>query len=786
MKRVLLIYTLLFISQYVLGQQLTQSVRGKVVGKELQDPLSNLIVQLVNAQLTTVTAADGSFRFSAVPLGRYTLKVSSVGYKSVVMPDIIVNSSKEVVLQVEMEQKVIDLDETTVTAEKWRKDNRMSSMGEATPLSSHEFNVQEVNKFAGSLGDPVRMITNNPGVVGLEDKRNDISVRGNSPMGLLWRLDGVDIPNPNHLGGVTNGGGISILNTNVLANSSFYTGAFSAEFGNATSSVFDLKMRNGNDEKYEFISQVGFTGLEAGIEGPISKKNKSSFLLNYRYSTLDALNSLGLKFGVAAIPKYQDVSFKLHFPVNSTSSVSVFGIGGSSDLSMLDSKPQTGSNKTIQTSGEDLYYGFKMGALGLVYLKSFQNNSCMRLSLSSTIQRPDYSIDSVSSSLVPFHDEYFASQEMRTSLQGSWSKKWNSHWSARTGVVASRIDFKANNKLYKNDGVAYARTYNSNAQTYFMQAFLELKHKPTERLTFIYGGHWQQLFLNNNLSIEPRISVIWGVNSNSALSLGVGLHSQMQPMMVYFRKIVNTERMTNRNLDFNKSLHMVIGYDWSLSRNWRMKAESYYQHLYQIPVHSKFPAFSLINQGEKGVFDFEESLKNTGTGRNYGVELSLEKIYNKNVYFLFTSSLYNSLYTPSDGKERSTVFNGNYIFNALGGYEALIGARGNKKLAMDVKITYAGGKRYSPLNMSLSEQAHAAVYDDNQMYSRKLKDYFRTDVKVSLRINGLKVSQEWLVAAQNVFNTQNPFEQTYNKAANNIKTEYQLGLIPVFGFKIEF
>ena len=312
-KSRLIIILLILFSVSVSGQtHFTQTVRGKIIDIESQSPIPGVMVMIADSepQIVSVSNEAGIFRLENVPVGRITVRAMLIGYDFAEFRDIELKSGKEMVLTIEMTEKVEDIDEVVVTAN--RKDKPINEMAS---VSARSFTVEETERYAGTWLDPARMAANYAGVMAVGDQRNDIIIRGNSPLGLLWKLEGVSIPNPNHFGTLgTTGGPISILNNNLLDNSDFFTGAFPAEYGNALSGVFDLKLRKGNNENYEFTAQAGMNGLEFGAEGPFSKKSKGSYLFNYRYSTLAIFDYLDIHFGVSGVPEFQDLSYKVNLP----------------------------------------------------------------------------------------------------------------------------------------------------------------------------------------------------------------------------------------------------------------------------------------------------------------------------------------------------------------------------------------------------------------------------------------------------------------------------------------
>jgi hypothetical protein len=359
---------------FALAQISSQNLRGVIVDKQSQSPIPGVTVIILDSakNVGTTTDINGNFLIKDLPIGRVSIKAILMGYSPVILRNLILDSGKELVVNFEMEEQVSDLKEVVISA---AHDKRIA-LNEMATVSARSFSVEETNRYAGSLGDPSRMAANFAGVSVAGDSRNDVVIRGNSPTGLLWRLDGVNIPNPNHFGSLgTTGGPVSILNNNLLDNSDFMTGAFPAEYGNALSGAFDLKMRRGNSEKNEFMGQIGFNGFEVGAEGPIGKKKKSSYLANYRYSTLGLLNDLGIKFGYSSIPQYQDLSFKIDIPTGvKYGRFSIFGIGGKSYIELLDKDKKEG-DFTVSGFAEDTYFRSNMGVVGVTHKLFFNENT---------------------------------------------------------------------------------------------------------------------------------------------------------------------------------------------------------------------------------------------------------------------------------------------------------------------------------------------------------------------------------------------------------------------------
>ncbi|MGQ0826919.1 MAG: TonB-dependent receptor [Bacteroidota bacterium] len=796
MKKITNIYSLFIFfclsAGNVSAQTYTQTMRGKVIDRDSKSiiPGANIILLNSDSLMGSTTDVNGDFRLENISVGRQAIKITSLGYEDAILNNIIVTSGKEVVLTIELLEKVYVSETVEIIAET----DKTKANNDLVTVSSRNFQAEETGRYAGSRGDPSKMVANYAGVSSGNDARNDIIVRGNSPLGVLWRLEGVDIPNPNHFSaqGAT-GGPISILNNNILGNSDFLTGAFPAEYGNKTAAVFDLKLRNGNNERNEYTGQLGINGIELGAEGPISKKQGSSYLINYRYSTLEVFNKLGIRFGVSAKPEYQDVCFKVHIPTLKTGVISFWGIGGTSKLSLLD-RDRKSSDWSYTSNGEDLIFKNSMGAAGISHLHFFNTKVSGKFSVSVSGANLDVRVDSISpTDKSKFVDIKNNSTEGNIIGNYTITNKINAKQLIKAGIIYQCIYFNANSFFYHPVYDKYVYDMNvKNSTAGLVQSFIHWQWRPTNILTFNTGVHYQNFLLNNTQAVEPRFGLRLQLSKKQNISIGYGMHSMIQPLIYYFNETyiptTNSYYRSNSGLGFTKSQHAVIGYDYNFAKNYRLKLESYYQYIYNVPVQQQHSSsFSMINVGNalEGI-PFVDTLVNTGTGENYGVELTLEKFFSNHFYFLTTISLYDSKYKGSNKVTHNTSYNGGYVFNGLAGYELPLGKNKNKYLSLDLKYTQAGGNRYTPIDLEKSKQSGKAVYIDEKAFSAKYKDYSRFDAKLSYKTNRKKTSQIFFITIENIFDTQNILRESYNNDTQSIQREYQLGLVPYGGYRIEF
>jgi len=789
MKRYIILL-LIFCSLASNAQQGIQTIRGTVLDQQSKYQLAGATVVVVDSDPLIGTTADenGEFRLTNIPLGRHTIKISFLGYSERTIPNVLVQQGKETFLAVELEEMTIESDEVVVTSEV----DKTNSLNEMSTVSTRQFSKEDAARYAGSLNDPSRMAANFAGISGSNDSRNDIIIRGNSPAGLLWRMDGMPIPNPNHFGATgTTGGPVSMLNYNLLANSDFMTGAFPAEYGNATSGVFDLQMRTGNNKKREYLGQIGFNGLELGAEGPFSKNSRASYVINYRYSTLGIFKILGINLGTGqAVPEYQDLSMKVDIPTKKAGRFSFYAIGGTSHIDILEStKDTTKDNSSLyENDGFDIYYKTKTGIAGLNHLYFFNPTTSLKTGVMVSGITNQIRQDSVIlKGLKPV--DYFLGQRDETRIVGTL--QLNKKISAKNTIVAGaylhRIGYVYNERLYKFQDAYWLKLRSSDGYSILTEAYLQWKHRFSEQFSTNVGVHFQHLALNNASAVEPRLGMRWQFLPKQSLNFGLGIHNQMQPIQVYFqqtRLADNSYISSNKNLGFTRSSQAVLGYDYNFAPNWRLKLETYYQSLDHVPVDKNPSSFSMLNFGADFGFPDNDSLENKGTGYNYGIEMTIERFLSKGFYFLSTTSLFQSRYKGSDGIERNTAYNGNYVQNMLVGKEFKI----KSKLAflVDIKVTYAGGKRFQAIDIEESKKQQRTVYDEKDPFTYQLPDYFRPDLKLSLRKEGKKITQEFVLNIQNVINRQNLFIRSYSRTQDKMIDQYQLGIFPVPQYRVLF
>lgn len=790
--------------------QPTQNVRGRVVDSDTYSPVYSAKVKIITADTSKIygsmTEENGTFFISDVPVGKHQLTVFAVGYDEKVIT-IEVNSGRETVLEIPVSESFYkQSEEVVVTA---RKTGEV--INELALISARQFSVEETDRYPGSRSDPARMASNFAGVQGADDSRNDIIVRGNSPLGVVWKVEGIDIPNPSHfaVSGST-GGPVTVLNNKILGNSDFFMSAFPAEYGNSTAAIFDLKLRNGNNQRHEFTGQFGFLGTEVLAEGPMDKKNNSSYLVMGRYSTLSIFKAMGIQIGTDAVPSYWDGAFKLNWRLKNGGNLSLFGIGGNSNIEILISEQKEFSTEMYGEGDRDQYFGSTMAVGGINYKQSLSEKTFLSTTLAYSYEeqrsRHNYLLRHLDTLNQGTNEETYRIV-VDSIYQMMGYKFFNhkiSHYLSVTHKFNTRHLIKTglNTDLYyviQNDSVLplvtdsiFQKRWDFEGASVLVQPFVQWKWRATENMDVTAGLHAQYYSLSNSFSgVEPRVGWRMKLKKNQSIFAGAGMHSQMQPLYTYtYNKFdaLGNKIYHNKNMDFTKSIHTGIGYDISLRKSWNIKTEAYYQHLYNIPVTITPSSYSLINMGAGFQRFFPDSLENTGTGTNYGLEVTVQKFFDNSFFFLITASLYDSKYTGSDGIKRNTSYNGNYVFNVLSGKEFKLNAK--QSISVGLKATYAGGKRYGYVDLAQSQLLHELVFRDDDFNTRRFRNYFRLDLKVNWKFNAKRTTHEIGVDLVNVLNTKNVLSLAYapnlaNPSAEPIAEKMQLGFLPLFYYKID-
>jgi len=762
-KKYLMLIASLFLFQ-IANAQYTQTIIGKVIDESSQQELpgATIVVSDLSSQIGTTTNERGDFKLDNVPIGRRTIEISFLGYETIIIPSVMLTTGKELVLNVEIKESVVALKEVVVAStNKHRAQNTMAT------ISARSFSVEETRRYAGGLDDPGRLVSVYAGVSDGNVESNGIIVRGNNPSGVVYRIEGVDVGNPNHFAGedLLGGGFVSVLSNHVLGNSDFLTGAFPAEYGNALSAVFDMKLRNGNTNKYEHSFQIGAMGIDLSSEGPIGKEKRASYVVNYRYSTFGLMGNFVPKG--SGLPAYQDISFKLNCPIKN-GTISVWGTGGLDEYQF---------NKEI----DDKY---KCGIGGFSFKKILNESTYINSSLAVNAYTK-------SNRLYEEIDSENLLKHRMENLDGKYTfstyvnKRLSKRHQNRTGVNVLSPFYSFDNKLREKQSPSLVQLSDAKGNSFQLQFYSQSKYNITDKLIVTPGIHFQYFELNKKFTYEPRIGISYAANERQTISFAYGKHSQTQMLNLYFveKTINNIVEKPNQNLDFTIAHHFIGGYEFKINENTRVKIEPYLQLLTNVPVIAD-SSFSTLNFEVANTFN--EALVSKGTGRNIGIDFTLERFLHNNFYYLFTASVFDSKYKGGDGVERNTRYNKNYMINALAGKEWALGPNHMNFFGINGRVYLKGGDRYGNLNPVASQQAQELILNDKGLFDLKYPITGRFDISLTYTRNKPKSSHIFALQILNVTGSAIRYFSVYNSELNTMEQSVERFVMPSISWKVEF
>lgn len=767
-KLILLLLIVCFHTSIIWGQNITQQLRGTIVDRQTKNKLADASVIIKEFKLIAISDSSGKFSFNKIPIAKYDLVISKMGYQSTQINGVELSSGKEVVLEIELEESVTYLKEVTVKSNKDQVHNPFAL------VSTRQFGPQEAVRYAGGFQDPARMALAFAGVSNAgSDDNNEIVIRGNSPRGLLWRLEGIEIPNPNHFtdGQGSTSGIVSMINAYSLAKSDFMTSAFPANFGNGMSGVFDLNLRRGNNQKTEFNGQVSLIGLDFGMEGPLGKSG-SSYRIAGRYSTLQLLlNSHIINLNTNNYnPNFKDVNFTVELPTKKTGVFSIWGLMGNDDTYQTTLTEKNIEKGSLSVFGINHKTSFKKLFIKNVLSFSFQSQENLKQNMSAGLN------GLVTRQLI------YKYPTLRLSMAATY--KLNNRLSLESGIILSNLSYNLmDNRLNsKNVLINYL---NDDGSNYFIQGFTQLLTKINAKIKTILGVHQYKFILNDARALEPRWALQIENNIGGLFSTGIGVHSRLEPVSVYlFKKYAanGTYTQPNKNINPGSALHYVVSYEQKINEKTKVKLEAYIQNLRKVPIDTALNSFYSILNTSGGIP--LNILENSGLGKNKGLELTIEKFYSKNFYYLITASIFDSKYQNKNKIWYNTVYNNSYSGNVLIGKEFKL--KKNNSISINFRYLLRGGNRYTPINLPESIARATTILNYAKIYGEQYPDYWRTDISLSYKKNKNKSTWSYGADIQNVTNRQNIIYTSYDNTNKRINNNYALPRIPIVFVRCDF
>ncbi len=765
-----LLLSLVLITSGSFAQSKNGTIRGQITDHINGLPLAGVTVSIPDENLNKITDDNGEFRFDAVPVGRLELIITSVGYKKVILKELVLESSTELLVNQSLESSQNILEQVVVRAATPNMSGAMTSIQSIT--------TEQIFRYPATFFDPARLAFSFPGVANTNDQANGMSIRGNNPATLQWRLEGMEIVNPNHLSNAgtfsdqpsANAGGTNMLSAQMLGNMNFLTGAFPAEYGNAIGGIMDMRLRKGNNQKYEHKAQIGLIGVDLASEGPINKSKGSSYLVNYRYSFTGLLALGGITFGGEAIT-FQDISFNLSFPNKKLGDFNLFGIGGKNSNEFAFSPEDGQSPETIKDLYNIDYFG-KMGAAGVTHKKNFNENLSWKNTLIWSGLKNDRTQSANSYSNLPL----VAFQNRNLSSRLSFSSILNSKLAENASLKAGVYITQSTDSLY-----ASIEQVSTSFKSVILQPFVQFESKLGERSEFVLGLHNLNYTYNNTHTLEPRISYAYKITIKDAVHLAYGLHSQLQSPWAYSLKSAG-----NNNLDLKPSLSQQVVFNFQHDFNASyIRTEFYYQSLEnQLQVADKLSTFNYYSGVNVSDYTLRNKLNNAGKGRNYGVELAFQKYLDNGIFVLTNLTLYKSEFSNQNGSYSDGKYSGNHILNLTLGKEWEVSK--SRIIGANLRVIWMGGFRDYQIDLAKSQLANTTIFDYSNPLSVKYPDYFRPDIRVYFKKSKTKFNRMWSLDIQNVAGYQNVAFDYYDAFQSKIVRKNQLGMIPMLNYRWEF
>lgn len=770
------IFLLFQIGGYGQNAPLTQTIRGIVTDAVSGYPIPYATVVLTDLSgKGSVTDSLGRFTLERIPLGRHNLEAASLGFVSNTVSGVLLISAREVWLEIQLKESVTELGEVVIYA----RTDRSQPLNKLSLSGAHLLSVEQASRYAGGMDDPARLVSSFAGVsAGISS--NGISVHGNAPQLLQWRLEDVEIPNPNHFADVAvlGGGILSSLSSQVLGNSDFFSGAFTAEYNNAVSGVFDMKLRNGNNQRNENTFQAGVLGIDFASEGPLSRQHKASYIFNYRYSTTGLMSKINKSVDLGGTLDYQDLNFKLNLPTRKAGVFSVWGTGFIDKFVNEMEKPGEWKYKDENKKSESRQ---NMAAGGISHRYFFSENAVLKTTAAVTWLNYKTRENNLDADMKPSPWGRFDNQNTNLVLTTSFNRKFSTRFTNKSGFTFTGMFYDLALGLAPFQGQALQTVSTGDGNTILLSAYNTSLLQLNDKVSLNLGINGQYLTLNKHWTLEPRLAVKWQAAANVSFAMAYGLHSRMEKLDIYF---VREGGGNNKDLDFTKAHHFQLAYDQRLTENMHLKVEPYFQYLYRVPVIAD-SSWSVLNRKE---FYAKNLLVNQGKGMNAGVDITLERYLHKGFYYMFTGSVFQSRYCGGDGRWHSTRFNRNFIANVLGGKEWMLGSKKQDILSLNLKLTLQGGDRYTPVlrEATLEHPDYEVQYDERRAYARQFSPDVIVNYTISYKMNRRKVAHEFAIKAINAGNCKEYYGHQYNLKTGIIEPEKHATALTNISYKLEF
>lgn len=787
-----LLYALIYVSialpSTVYAQ--TGSLEGTVVDARTLEPLVGVNITIKGEIYGAATNMDGRYAIYGIDAGIYTVLYSMIGYEQVVETDVLIRGSRSTIKNLELSQSVVESsDEVTVTAYSYFERD------EEIPVSYRNLSYEEVRRSPGAREDVSRMVQNLPGITPTTDDRNDLVVRGGSPAEVLYRVDGIEIPNPNHFPtqGAT-GGPISMLNTQFIEEVSFLAGGFPARYGHKMSGVLDIQYREGNSQSFNGKFDLNFAGAGGNFEGPIGD---GSWMLAFHRSFLDVMEGV-LNFG--GIPIYSNLQGKLTYDLGNDTRINILGIAGDDKINI---QPEPDAADFEQGEIDTVSYShvinknqqYTVGAnLRKIWSEKIYSNFVLSRSYNeffTNFNIDDKRIsrqtgDELNISLLESADVYDnTSIERTTELKTEWNVLLDSKSELNFGAYSKAFTFDHEIISSPSSDTNQVGTPAQGNRVNFHQSlspkfggYASFNRWIGKRLHVNIGTRYDFFNLLESGNWSPRFGLSYRLNDKLTLNAATGVFHQ-RPEFIH----ITSDSLNQERLSIIRSAHYIAGMDYLLSEATLFSVEIYRKYYSNYPVSADpdYPFQSTMNSGASYGASFAANrLVSEGVGRASGIEVLLQKKLISGLYGLISYSFSNIEYKALDNIWRPGDFESEHVGNIVTGY------RLNKNWEFSLKWRYASGRPYTPYDVEESIKAGAGRIDTDAINSARFNPYHRLDLRFDHRSFFQNFTLISYFSIENVYNRKNQNAVFWNSDQERPSFSYQTSFFPVGGFSLEF
>ena len=784
-----LVALLFIVTAHLLFSQDTAGVgalSGTVLNSSKQ-PQPDVDLCLLGTTTCTKSDSQGRFRFTGLRPDSYTVNVKSGKIELKANP-IQVRAGIEDRIEITLPAIETNTQSLTVT-------ESALVAPEEIKTSAYIVTGQDVFKNAGALQDVSRFVQVLPGVaIGSDDFRNDIIVRGGSPLENLFIVDNIEVPNINSFANFTSAGGtIGILDANLLQDVTFLTGGFPAPFINRASSVLQVTQREGDRDKYAGRATLGFAGAGLIFEGPLGKSKKGSFVTSFRRTFLDLFTK---DVGFGGVPVAYTFNTKLLYDLTSRDRVWLVNLTGVDNIRLGARDGQTAEDRQEEVTNFDIRYQGRRSATGLNWQHVFNDRSVGLLGVTYSAARVTSSVRDLLSTTrnIPLTgnlDDLIArsrqlysenSREGETTIKYDYTRYMGESLKLQAGGNFKSFGVSYNSQSPFGDDSPFSVRPNLNPfsldrqfRTSQSSGYTQITGDFKSRFNYTIGGRWDNYGFISRNRFSPRASLSYRLTQRMQLRASYGQYFQ-QPALLFLAVFPQNQNTLPFRAD-----HYIAGLSYRLKGGVLFTVEGYRKNYKDYPVASQFPSLSLANLGDTfAVRTILFPLESAGRGSAQGVEIYTEKRFGEKWFAIANLSLSESRQAGLDGIQRPSSFDYNRIANFTGGY------RLTKQWELSVRASYLSGRPFTPFDTRLSTQQSRAIFDLNRVNAERLPDYFRLDLRADRRFTIKGKPVLFFIGAQNITNRKNVAGFTWNRRLNTSSVNEQLGLFPTIGLDWRF